>query len=95
MLDSRYCITFPEPLDTLLHSWKELVFPYYSHVKIQTIVQNKSAKDSGTKVIFDGRVETDITWKLDSVAITNYVYNTPFQQQTDIVKRVGKKGIKT
>lgn len=39
-------------------------------------------------------VETDITWKLDSVAITNYVYNTPFQQQTDIVKRVGKKGIK-
>ena len=33
-----------------------------------------------------------MTWKLDSVAITNYVYNTPFQQQTDIVNRGGKKG---
>lgn len=34
---------------------------------------------------------TDMTWKLDSVAITNYVYNTPFQQQTDIVNRVEKR----
>lgn len=58
------------------------------------LVQNKSAKDSGTKVILDGRVQTDMTWKLDSVAITNYMYNTPFQQQTDVVKRVEKKGVK-
>lgn len=25
----------------------------------------------------------DITWKLESAAITTYVHNIPFQQQTD------------